>query len=245
MGDVNLAQARQWYRSAVVDSDENAHRLLSLGVGAALMVLLMTAPVLGPLLQWVWVGASAALLATTTVMRRGLVERLRQALLEQQLQRHLPLDMELWHRIGAMRELPAPLNTYVEHMLATYLDLCGQVPEGEDVELGQVHAIEARDQVWDFLDLAERTGAIRTVLETHGQRISDEDKVLLRQRFSEQCAGLQQIAQSFDRSVGSLAVARVLSEELGETSIETVAERMHDIEQELEEVKRSISVETT
>ncbi|MBI2301891.1 MAG: hypothetical protein HYU66_23555 [Armatimonadetes bacterium] len=243
MAEVNLTQARQYYRAAQVDSEEHAQRLMSLGVGGLAMVLLMTAPALGPLFQFLWVAIIVGAGAGLFLFRRHMHERLREAILTQQLQRYLPLDMELWDRVGAMRDLPAPLNSYVEHVLETYIDFRAQVSDRDEVELGQVQLIHARDRLFEYLDLAERTGAIRTVLETQAGRISDEDQISLRQRFGEQCAGLQQIAQSFDRTVGNLAVAQVLGGELGETSIDDVAERMHEIESELDEVKRSMSVD--
>lgn len=243
MSDVNLTQARQYYRATVVESEENSQRLLSLGVGAAAMVLLMTAPMLGPVLQVVWAGVAAVLAIGGIIGRRRAYEYLRDTLIEQQLQRFLPIDTELWERLGRMRELPAPLDSYVAHMLATYVDFRQQVSDEHEVEFGQVQLIEARERLLEVIDLAERTGAIRTVLETQGNRLSDEDQVRLRQRFSEQCAGLQEIAQIFDRSVANFAVARVLGDELGEISIDDIAERMTEIEEEFGEVKNSLGVD--
>lgn len=244
MSDIDLAQMRQYYNAAVVDSEEHSQRLLSLGVGAIAAVLLMTAPALGPVLQMVWLGLCFGLAAAGILFRRRLHEQLRETLLEQQLQLHTKVDRELWDRIGRMPPLPQPLQQYVEHFLSTYTDFKSQVDETADVELGQVQLIQARDQVFDFLDLAERTGNIRRAIDTQSHRLSDEDQMRLRQLFSEQCAGLQQLAQSFDRSLGHLVMAQVLGEELGETRIEDVAERMTEIEEEFEHVKQSLSADS-
>jgi hypothetical protein len=242
MADVNLAEMRQHYRAAKLDSEDHAQRLLSLGFGAAAAVLLMTAPALSPVLHLVWLGLVAGLAVGGLVARRFVYDRLREALVDQALQLHTPVDRELWDRLGTMRPVPAPINQYVEHVLNTYLDMKGRVDEGAEVELGQVQLIEARERVMDYLDLAERTGQIRNILEQHARRLAEDDQVKLRQRFSEQCAGLQAIAQSFDRTLGNLLVAQVLRDELGETTIEEVAERMREIEEEFDEVKQSLHV---
>ncbi len=243
MADINLAQMRQHYRAAVVDTEEQAQRLMSLGVGAAAAVLLMTAPALPAVLQAVWLGVVATFAVGGIVLRRHVQRELREKLLLQQLQLHTSLDRELWDRIGSLEALPQPLQQYVEHFLATYLDLRSQVRDGPNVELGQVQVIQARDQVLDFLDLAERTGRIRRVLDTQSKRLADEDQMRLRQLFSEQCSGLQELVQSFDRSLANLLVAQVLGDELGEASLEHMAERMREIEEELEHVKQSLTVD--
>ncbi|NUQ00063.1 MAG: hypothetical protein HUU35_09450 [Armatimonadetes bacterium] len=244
MRDVNLAEMRQHYRAAVVDSEEHAQRLVSLGAGAAAAVLLMTSPALGSVLPVLWLAMCGALMTGAVLYRRRFHQQLREALLEQQLQMHTRIDRELWDRIGQMRPLPQPLQQYVEHFLATYNDFKQQVNEDSAVELGQVQLIQARDQVLEFLDLAERTGRIREVLDTQSHRLADEDQMRLRQLFSEQCAGLQDLAQTFDRSLGNLVVAQVLGSELGETRIQDVAERMREIEEEFEHVKQSLTVDS-
>lgn len=242
MAELNLAQMRQHYRGAVVDSEEQAQRLLSLGVGAVAAVMLLAAPTFVPALQAIWVGVCLGLAVGGILFQRKLYQRLREILLEQQLTLHTPIDMELWQKIGQMKPLPQPLDQYVEHVLETYRDLRRQVNDETSVELGQVQLLEARERLFEFLELARRTGEIRQVLDTHAQRLSDDDQMRLRQKFSEQCTGLQQIAMSFDRMVGNLAVAQVLGDDLGESTVEQVAERMRSIEEELDEVKESLAV---
>lgn len=244
-GELNLAQMRQHYRAAIADSEENAQRLLSLGVGAAAAVLLLTAPMLGPALQAVWVGLCIGLAVGSLLGHRRAYRRLHDVLLEQQLQLHTPIDVELWHRVGELRNLPAPLDTYVARFLSTYRDMLLRLRTEDAVELGQVQTLQYRDLVFEFLELAERTGNILTAIETQGHRLSDDDKVMLRRRFSEQCAGLQQLVQSFDRSLGSFVMAQVLGDSLGESTIDDVRERMRSIEDEFDEVKHAISVETS
>ncbi|MCC7493850.1 MAG: hypothetical protein IT204_15955 [Fimbriimonadaceae bacterium] len=244
MANVDLAQMRQHYRAAAVDSEEHAQRLLSLGIGAAAAVLFISTPAVAEFLQVVWLGATAALVTGFVMARRKLFERLRQTIFEQQLQLHTNVDRELWDRVGRLEPLPQPLQQYVEHFLSTYTELKSQVREGPQVELGQVQLLQAREQVIDFIDLAERTGRIRKVLDTQSHRLSDDDQVKLRQLFSEQCSGLQDLAQSFDRSLANLLVAQVLGEEMGETSIAEVSERMRAIEDELDHVKQSLAAET-
>ena len=240
---LNLAQMRQHYNAAVVDSEEHAQRLLSLGVGAVAAVLLMTAPALGPALQMVWIGLCGGLAAAGIIFRRRLNDRLQETLLEQQLQTYTRLDRELWDRIAKLDVLPQPLDKYVEHFLTTYLQMKQEINEEAAVELGQVQLIQARDQVLEYIDLAERTGKIRKALDTMGHILTDEDQIMLRQRFSEQCSGMQELAQTFDRSLGNLMMAQVLGEELGETRIEDLQERMTEIEEEFEHVKTTLSAD--
>jgi hypothetical protein len=234
---------RQHYGAALVESEDQAQRLLSLGVGAAAAVLLMTAPALGPVLYPVWMVLCAGLGVVAFAARGRMYEHVRQMILEQLLRTQAPLDTELWERVAKLGHLPTPIDQYVEHFLSTYLELKRHVRDGDKVELGQVQLIQAREHVFEFLDLAERTGRIRNVLDTMSHRLSDDDQIRLRQRFSEQCTGLQQITQSFDRSLGNLVMAQVLGDELGESTIETVGERMRVIEDELEEVKLSLAGE--
>lgn len=243
MSDLSLAQMRQHYGAALVESEDQAQRLLSLGVGAAAAVLLMTAPALGPVLYPVWMVLCAGLGVVAFAARGRMYEHVRQMILEQLLRTQAPLDTELWERVAKLGHLPTPIDQYVEHFLSTYLELKRHVRDGDKVELGQVQLIQAREHVFEFLDLAERTGRIRNVLDTMSHRLSDDDQIRLRQRFSEQCTGLQQITQSFDRSLGNLVMAQVLGDELGESTIETVGERMRVIEDELEEVKLSLAGE--
>jgi len=243
VSDLSLAQMRQHYGAALVESEDQAQRLLSLGVGAAAAVLLMTAPALGPVLYPVWMVLCAGLGVVAFAARGRMYEHVRQMILEQLLRTQAPLDTELWERVAKLGHLPTPIDQYVEHFLSTYLELKRHVRDGDKVELGQVQLIQAREHVFEFLDLAERTGRIRNVLDTMSHRLSDDDQIRLRQRFSEQCTGLQQITQSFDRSLGNLVMAQVLGDELGESTIETVGERMRVIEDELEEVKLSLAGE--
>ncbi len=240
---LSLAQMRQHYNAAVVDSEEHAQRLLSLGVGAAAAVLLMTAPALGPALQVVWLGLCAGLAAAGIAFRRTLNDRLREALLEQQLQTFARMDRVLWDRIARMDVLPQPLDKYVEHFLSTYLQMKQEINEEAAVELGQVQLLQARDQVIEYIEVAEHAGKIRRTLDTMGHRLTDEDKIKLRQMFSDQCAGLQDLAQTFDRSLGNLMMAQVLGDTLGETKIEDLQERMREIEEEFEHVKTTLSSE--
>ena len=240
-GEVDLTKLRQHYAAALVESEDQAQRILSLGVGAAMAMALVLAPALGPLLATVWMTAVAIGAGVAIAARKTIYQRLRHALLMQMLTALLPLELELWERLHCMRHLPAPVSQYVEHFLGTYVDLKRHVREGDQVELGQVQLIQSRDQVLDFLDLAERTGAIRNILDTMSHRLADEDQIKLRQRFGEQCAGLQQIAQSFDRSLGNLVMAQVLGDELGEMTIEDAQARMTAIEEELAEVKQSLA----
>ncbi len=242
--EINLASMRQHYHAALVDSEEHSQRLLSLGVGAIAAMLLMTAPALGQVLQVVWLGVTFGIAAAGFLFRRTLHDNLRETLLEQQLQMHTRVDRDLWDRVGRMKPLPQPLQQYVEHFLSTYVELKRQVGDKAEVELGQVQLIQAREQVLDFLDLAERTGNIRRALDSQSHRLSDEDQMRLRQRFSEQCAGLQELAQTFDRSLGNFVVAQVLGDGLGEATIESVAERMREIEEEFDYVKQVLTVET-
>ena len=218
---------------------------MSLGVGAIAAVLLVTAPALPAILQLGWLGLCGGLAALGVVFRRKLHDQLAETLFEQSLQMHTRLDREVWDRLGRLRELPQPLQQYVEHFLATYTELRSRVHDGPEVDLGQVQVIQSREQVLDFLDLAERTGNIRRALDTQGHRLSDDDQVRLRQLFSEQCTGMQELAQSFDRSLANLVVAQVMGGELGETRIEDVAERMRSIEEEFEHVKDALSAEAS
>lgn len=243
MADLNLAQMRQHYRAALADSEENAQRLLSLSIGAAAAVLLLTAPMLGPMLQAVWVGLCVGLAAGSIIGHKRAYRRLHDVLLEHQLKAHTAFDVELWERIGQMRPLAAPIDGYVARFLSTYRDMLQRVSGDSEVELGQVQVLQFREHVMEFLDLAERTGNLLNAIETQGQRLSDDDKILLRRRFSEQCANLQHLVQTFDRSLGNFVMAQVLSDDLGETSFESVAERMQAIEEEFDEVKQTLAVE--
>ncbi len=244
MSEVDLADMRRHYRAARVDSEEQAQRLISFGVGGAAAIMLMTAPALGPLLQLVWFGLCGAVVLGGLVARRHFQDRLRETVFDQQLQLHTRIDRDLWDRIGRMRELPQPLAQYAEHFLSTYAEFKRQVNEDTAVELGQAQLLSAREQVLDFLDLAERTGNIRRLLDMHGQRLGEEDQIRLREMFSEQCAGLQDLAQSFDRSLANLMMAQVLGDKLGETRIEDVKVRMREIEEEFDHVKQSLAAET-
>lgn len=244
VANLSLAQMRQHYNAAVVDSEEHAQRLLSLAVGATAAVLLMSAPVLSGALQAVWLGLCGGLAAAGIALRKTLNDRLRETLLEQQLQMFARLDRVLWDRIARLEVLPQPLDKYVEHFLSTYLQMKQEINEEADVELGQVQLLQARDQVIEYIDAAERAGKIRRILDTMGHRLTDEDKILLRQRFSEFCTALQELAQTFDRSLGNLMMAQVLGEELGETKLEDLQERMREIEEEFEHVKTTLSSET-
>jgi hypothetical protein len=239
-GELNLTKLRQHYEASIVESEDEAQRLLWLGVGFAVAVPAMLAPLLGNILCTLML---AATFGSLVVARRQALERLRHLLLMHKLDSYLPLELELWQRLGRLKHLPAPINQYVEHFLGTYVELKRHVRDSDKVELGQVQLIQARDHVLDFLDLAERTGAIRTILDTMSAHISDEDQIRLRQRFAEQCAGLQAITQSFDRTLGNLLVAQVLGDELGETTVADVQERMMAIEDELAEVKQSLAGE--
>lgn len=240
VSEFNLTQLRQHYDSAVQESDDQAQRAISLGTGAAVAVLLMTAPALGPVLYPIWLGLAAGVGVLALAARPTLYRNLREALLLQLLHQRAPLELELWERVAKLGHLPTPLDQYVEHCLGTYLEFKCMIREDDHVELGQVQLLQYREHILDFLDLAERTGRIRHILDTQGHRVTDEDKIKLRQRFAEMCSGLQEFAQSFDRSLGNLVVAQVLGDEVGDHTMETVQERMREIEAEFEEVKVSL-----
>jgi len=239
--ELDVAQMRRHYADSLIESEDAAQRLMSLGVGGAAFMMLFTAPILGPFWASIWMGMWTGLAAIGFLTRRRTYENLRHALLMSALGRMAPLELEIWERIARLKHVPAPISQYIERFLGTYLEFKSHVRDDDKVELGQVQLAQAREHVMDFLDLAERTGAIRHILETMSHRISDDDQIRLRQRFSEQCAGLQEITQTFDRSLGNLVVAQVLGDDLGETTMEYVQERMSAIEEEFDEVKQSLT----
>ncbi|HAZ63081.1 MAG TPA: hypothetical protein DCZ72_05655 [Armatimonadetes bacterium] len=239
-GRLNPNRLRQFYQQSALESEDAAQRLMSLGVGFSACALLFTLPLLTSMWAQIWLGAWTALTAGALFSRRRNAAALRRALLSNQLARIAPLEPAIWERLAELRHIPAPIDAYIAHFLGTYVEFKAQVREDDKVELGQAQLLQAQEHVLDFLDLAERTGTIRHVLDTMSHRISDEDQIRLRQRFSEQCAGLQQISQSFDRGLGNLVVAQVLSDDLGETTMDYMQERMQAIEDEFAEVKDTL-----
>ncbi len=239
--ELDVAQMRRHYAESIIESEDAAQRLMSLGVGGAAFFMLLTAPVLGPMWAGIWLGLWTGLAAVGFATRRRTYESLRHTLLTARLGQMAPLELDIWERIARLKHVPAPISQYIERFLGTYIEFKQHVREDDKVDLGQVQLAQAHEHVMDFLDLAERTGAIRNILETMSHRISDDDQIRLRQRFSEQCAGLQEITQTFDRSLGNLVVAQVLGDDLGETTMEYVQERMSAIEDEFEEVKQSLT----
>ncbi|MBI5835389.1 MAG: hypothetical protein HZB16_24055 [Armatimonadetes bacterium] len=231
---------RRHYAEALIESEDAAQRLMSLSVGLAAFTMLITAPVFGHVWSSIWLGMWTGLAAVGFATRRRTYEGLRHTLLMALLNRLAPLELEIWDRLARLKHVPAPISQYIERFLGTYIEFKQHVRDDDKVDLGQVQLAQAREHVMDFLDLAERTGAIRNILETMSHRISDDDQIRLRQRFSEQCAGLQEITQTFDRSLGNLVVAQVLGDDLGETTMEYVQERMSAIEEEFDEVKQSL-----
>jgi len=99
---------------------------------------------------------------------------------------------------------------------------------------------EVRDNVLQFLHLVARAQRLRETQEEFETTLSDRDLWTLRQRYLRRCEELHQIVVSFEQSLSHFVMAHVAAEELDQKDLEEVAQRMGQMENEMEAIKQGL-----
>jgi len=219
-------------------------RALLLGsAGFLATFLLVLSPETGsPGVRLGWLGVFASLTTLSWLFVPRWQRQVQTALLRFRLRKRFPLEWDVLEACAQLGPLPDPLGHYVDRVLNIYARFQqrprlarwpADVPPGWPLT-------EVRDNVLQFLHLVARAQRLRETQEEFETTLSDRDLWTLRQRYLRRCEELHQIVVSFEQSLSHFVMAHVAAEELDQKDLEEVAQRMGQMENEMEAIKQGL-----